>query len=598
MKLVKPSRKQVMEFIKGKSLSSRMWLMVVVILFVIGVAFTITTVILTSSARRDYEIRESETIINGVSESIRSNMDNYRDLSRLVMLNDEVAKFLRVTATDKGIANDAKTGILNVLNVCRNVDSVYIIRNDGSYTTTGKGEYIFDNNLIRGEEWQSEILKERGGVVYGMEANGAVFKKNGTRIITIARAIYDIYTQKQTGILLMNISQQMLDRTITTSEQSDVCILDRDGSFLAGNDSMAAYFDKNIPVNTMTHDERFKGIKRIMVSQYATEDFPLVIICATTANADAVPYQTMVTLAFLLIFILIALFFASSYLTKNVTRPILNLSSAMQQTEQKGWMEKFEVEMPENEIGMLAHSYNSMIDYLNDLFTELLDKEKSVQKAEMQILQEQIKPHFLYNSLETISFMALDYGDSEVYTALETLGSFYRNFLSKGDRDITLRREVNIVRDYIALQKLRYKDILTDEYEIEDNTLECRVPKLILQPIVENSIYHGIRLKGEPGVISIKSFIEEDVLHISIKDTGIGMPQERIEKILSPKVEDVEDKDLGNHSNFGLKGTINRVRYYFDSQDIVHIESVEGEYTIVEFLIPLNRVGRELQDDV
>ena len=97
--------------------------------------------------------------------------------------------------------------------------------------------------------------------------------------------------------------------------------------------------------------------------------------------------------------------------------------------------------------------------------------------------------------------MALESGAANVHEALETLGSFYRNFLSKGGREIRLYREVNIVRDYLALQKLRYGDIIEDEYDIDDDVNDCIVPKLILQPLVENSIYHGIRLKGEKGQI-------------------------------------------------------------------------------------------------
>ena len=178
--------------------------------------------------------------------------------------------------------------------------------------------------------------------------------------------------------------------------------------------------------------------------------------------------------------------------------------------------------------------------------------------------------------------MALDAGAGSVHDALETLGSFYRNYLSKGDREIPLSREVCIVKDYLSLQKLRYGDIIEDEYDIDEDTERFIVPKLILQPLVENCIYHGIRMKGERGTIKIASRLENGELHLLVRDTGVGMDPGKIEKILTSKSSTYEQ----NSSSFGLWGTIERVRYYTGRDDIVRIRSEIGEYTEVEFIIP------------
>ena len=231
---------------------------------------------------------------------------------------------------------------------------------------------------------------------------------------------------------------------------------------------------------------------------------------------------------------------------------------------------------------LLQETYNNLIEHVNELFTRLLEKEKAIQKAEMRVLHEQIKPHFLYNSIETIGCLAMDAGADNVHDALETMGSFYRNFLSKGDREIPLHREVQIVKDYLSLQKLRYGDIIEDTYDIASDTEKFIVPKLILQPLVENSIYHGIRLKGEKGIIKISSYLENDILHLKVKDTGVGMSQETIDSVLKSKStgksDNVED-------SFGLWGTIERIRIYCNDDDVVRISSEPGEYTTIEFLI-------------
>jgi two-component system sensor histidine kinase YesM len=257
----------------------------------------------------------------------------------------------------------------------------------------------------------------------------------------------------------------------------------------------------------------------------------------------------------------------------------------MERTKSSGWLKKIDATMPNNEIGRLAESYNSMIEYLNELFNRLLEDEKNVQKAEMRVLQEQIKPHFLYNSLETISYMAVQENASKAHDALETLGSFYRNFLSKGDHEIPLKRELRITQDYLSLQKLRYGDIFDDEYIIDDTTLDCMIPKLILQPLVENCIYHGVRLKGEKCVIRITTRMEEGGLQIIVYDSGVGMSTERIKNVLEASEED----DVRILSGFGLRGTINRIRYYYDCDDVIQIRSEPGEYTEIEIYIPKMR---------
>lgn len=592
---MKRSKRKLLEPIiwKKNSISSALWMtMAFTIVLIIG-AFVITSLIVNSKAQKDYQINESETMIKGAINSIQSNIDNYKDLSRLVMLNDQVIAYLRADRVDKGLSNDAKAGVWNVLNVCRNVDSVYVFRNDGSFMTTGKGIYDVDIEMIQSENWQRTILDERGSVVFGMNANGAIYKNNRTPMISITRAIYDIYTQKQTGILIMNISELLLERVVSGTGNGQLCILDKDGNYIAGNSSISQEINYRETRNVITHQYVKHSGKNKLISSYAFEDIPLIILCSSSSMSKAFPREMQLIMVGLFVTFIIAVILASYFVSRNLTGPILKLSSAMEHTKNRGWIEKIDVKMPDNEIGMLTDSYNSMIEYLNNLFTELIEKEKSVQKAEMSVLYEQIKPHFLYNSLETISFMALEGGAENVHDALETLGSFYRNFLSKGNKIIPLKREVSIIRDYLALQKLRYSEILEDCYDIAEDTLDCMIPKLILQPMVENSIYHGIRLKGEPGEIKIISFLKDDVLHIIVRDTGVGISEENIEKLLSNNEEEDYSKEIGNHSNFGLKGTINRIKYFCNSENVVKIRSELGEFTEIEIFIPQNGVRRE-----
>lgn len=575
---------------KRNSIAARLGLLLLGVLMIFGIAFAMASLAMNQRNMEDMEIRETETTLNGVISGIQGNMETYMDISRLVMLNDQAIKYLRAPKADLGITNDARLGIMNVLNACRNVDSVFIFRNDGSYMNTCRGEYVLDFPKMDKKEWRDAINNKRGSAVLSLNGNGAVFKKKGPAIITISRAVYDILSQKQTGIMLMNISLDMLDRVVSAQDNNNVCILDTEGNYLAGDKELIKYYRFDYISYSIVHRQVSTPKGNIMVSGCCLDNMPIVIICTADAQEYEFPTSSKIILLILLLAFLVSVVAASTFIYFSVTKPIVSLTAAMEKTKESGWLETIETKgLPENEIGTLAESYNSVIEHLNDVFDKLIDKEKVAQRAEMRVLHEQIKPHFLYNSLETISFLALDAGAEKVHSALETLGSFYRNFLSKGDRIISLRREITIIKDYLSLQKLRYGDVIVDEYDIDEKSLDFKIPKLLLQPLVENSIYHGVRLKGEEGIIRISSRIEDDGLHIKVYDTGVGMSNEMIEQMLNPDSSQELNPDEELNKSFGLRGTIERIRYYCDNKDAVSIRSEEGEFTEVEIVIPLDQ---------
>lgn len=582
---------------KNKSLNSGLILILITVLVLIVVTFLVSTSFVLDKTRYDYEMRESETMINGVAGSVTSSIGTFKNLSRLVMLNEEAVIFLRAPQATPGNINDARYGVMDVMNATTNLDSIFIFRNDGAYMNTGKGVYDVDFELMATDEWKNNILRETGGAIIMMNAGDAIRRTNYGSIVTIARAIYDINSQKLTGILLMNFSTSMLEEAIERQGSSQLCVVSTDGEYLAGNQSMVSYLTDAFKSDTIVHTTVQVDGNSAMVSGYQIPDTPLIIMCYTDSKVSVLSNTTMYALISMGLVFIVAIILAANFITRNITRPLYELTGAIENTKRSGYLEKLNVKVPDNEIGTLSDSYNGMVDHVNQLFSELIEKEKSVQRAEMRVLHEQIKPHFLYNSMETIGYMALNDGATDVHEALETLGSFYRNFLSKGDRDIPLSREISIIKDYLAIQKLRYGDIIIDEYEISEDVMDWQIPKLILQPVVENSIYHGIRLKGEPGVIRVTGYAEDGDLHLIVYDSGLGMEQEVIDKLLSTEPsEDAQDVNVElNNANaakhllsgFGLKGTIERVRYFCGRDDVVKIRSEVGEYAEIEFIIPV-----------
>ena len=568
------------------SLSLRLRLIFAIIIFLFIIAFIVSIYLITKKERRENVIIESESLLAGLSDGIYSDIQRYRELSRLVMIDDRLVKFLRAKTEDvsPGLINTARYGVLGVLNVTTMVDSVFVFRNDGQYMATNRGKYMLNYIRMDDDEWKNKIIEKKGRAFVTLNGDGAIYKTNLSPIITISRAINDVVSQERTGILLMNISSVLLEQKVYALNTKDIIIVGTDGTFLAGNENLVGYFDENLIAPDFVHIEKFIDNEDIMISGMQVPDMPIVVMAVTNIHKGMVSTETIGVLIFLMLVFIAGVFFVGAYITKNITSPVFDLVKDMEKNREEGTLKKIDTNINVNELILIEDSYNNMVDHVNVLFDRLIEKEQTIQKAELRVLQEQIKPHFLYNSLETIGFLAIDAGADKVHSALETLGSFYRNFLSKGDREIPLKREITIIKDYLSLQKLRYGDILNDEYEIAPDTEKCLIPKLILQPLVENSIYHGIRMKGEQGTIKISSFLEDDDLHILVRDTGIGMTQEQINKVLSK--EKNEGTEEFNES-FGLWGTIERIRCYCDKDDVVRIRSEIGEYTEIEFILGL-----------
>ncbi len=574
------------------SLSSQVQRLILGIMLVVIIAFMFSGYFIIARERLEYNKSESESVLKALSSNIGSDIERFKELSRLIKAEDRLVEFLRadVNQVDISMINDARYGIMDILNVTEGVDTVIVIREDMIMLSTNRFTYRYDYDYMNTDEWRGDIYNGKGKAVISLNSNGIAKKTGDKPMVTIGRAIYDIESQNRTGIMLMNISSYIFDVMLAELHYNDICILGDDGTFIAGNKKYADFFSSSFVSEKIVHKGVRDNGKRILMSGCKVKDLPLVILKASDYGTAGTPVRVIIVLLILLIIILYVAAFIGTFIRQNITNPVYELSASMDRNKQSGTLHKIEKNMPNSELNMLESDYNDLIDHVNELIATLVEKEKILQRAELRVLQEQIKPHFLYNSIETISFMALDAGAEKVHDALETMGSFYRNFLSKGGREIPFSREVRIVKDYLALQKLRYGDIIEDEYDIDEKAEDFIVPKLILQPLVENSIYHGIRLKGEAGVIKVTGQIVDGSLHIIVRDTGVGMSREQIDKVLS---QDKNDRPSQADSSFGLWGTIERIRIYCNNKDAVKITSEIGEFTEIEIIIP-NPDRREL----
>ena len=548
--------------------------MIVCILFCSGIFYLILENQIQQSIA-DKEISNRTAISNNLDSTMKS----INSISRLTMLRSTVRTFLLAESNSTPRTRNALQEIHDILNTFNLSCNVVILRMDGQYLNTGPGITYVNTGKIFETEWLNEVMAQKGNYVIKAGTRGA-FRSNIGEMVSFVRVINDINTQKPIGILAINLPSRFFEQAYEglSGETSHFALYDTSGRLIC-KDNESTFSSLN-PENLLqnTREETDKLFYKSIFTCDTLGDSHFILASRLEVRIlDGLPAKLLVALIIGAFILLAFMWLINTYIAKNVIYPIQRLVDSMAEV-QNGWLHRVSMNVNDDEIGLLKNSYNAMLIEINQLIDELLQKEKTLRMAELDALQEQMKPHFLYNTLDMIRYMALENRTDEVYNMLETLGNFYRRFLSKGSTDLSLGEEIEIVKSYLTLQRTRFEDIFTDEYEIEEGLSSIRVPRLILQPLVENSIYHGIRPKGEHGVIRVTVKRQEDFLFLSIYDNGIGMSAHQRELLFSGK----------DSRSFGFQGTIERIRYYYKTEDVFEIHSTEGEYCEIILKLPLS----------
>jgi two-component system sensor histidine kinase YesM len=238
----------------------------------------------------------------------------------------------------------------------------------------------------------------------------------------------------------------------------------------------------------------------------------------------------------------------------------------------------------QDEVSVLGNNFNQMLDRIEHLIHMVYIEQQNKRTAELKVLQEQIKPHFLYNTLDTINWMAREYEAEDIVKVVDALTSMYRIGLSHGKDYVTLEEEIKYVTNYLYIQKIRYGSKLNYEIIEDKNIQEYEVPKLILQPLIENAIYHGIKTKRGEGHLFIRTKeLESNFMELSVEDDGSGMAPEKVDELNRMLNEPIK---IEENQSFGLFYIKERLRIRYGNRFFVQVVSSRETGTIVTIRIP------------
>jgi two-component system sensor histidine kinase YesM len=296
--------------------------------------------------------------------------------------------------------------------------------------------------------------------------------------------------------------------------------------------------------------------------------------------SDAMNRVLLVTLLVVLVLTLLL----SYYVPLSISRPIQELSQVTRQVAKGDLTVRSEVR-DGMEVRQLSDSMNAMIDKINELLDQVKTEQTQLRKAEFELLQSQINPHFLYNTLDAIIWLAEAGEQKKVVSMVGSLSEFFRSSLNQGKDIVTVREELLHVKSYLEIQQVRYQDILQYEIHVPMELDEYRIPKISIQPMVENALYHGIKNKRGMGHIWITGTMEQDYFQIHIRDDGPGIQEERLKKI-----QDIICNRRENDNDiFGIYNVNERIRLNFGEEYGLSLENRPGQGVTVSIKLPYTR---------
>jgi two-component system sensor histidine kinase YesM len=421
-------------------------------------------------------------------------------------------------------------------------------------------------------------------------------KRNDGReesVFAVAKLVIDLNTGRKLGIVVLFIDEQTISGIFSenrSSVDSKQYIVRAGGRVISAENKND--LDKRILDLVDIRADTFEKLQRdrkIILTRHGEKSLLSVqpfqkidwTIVSLVPMHEIAKDETIIRRLILIVGALcLAFAFVSSYyLSNTVTKPIRKLAAIMKRIRQGDMNVRSEL-VSNNEIGMLTRGFNSLMDRIQELLQEVVTEQKAKQAIEFKLIQSQLNPHFLYNSLETILSLNKLERHEEAMQVTRTLADFYRRSLSRGRDIVPIRDEIQIIRDYLQIQKRRYANYMDFSLDVQEDIMAYSVPKLTLQPLVENAIYHGLKSRGNRGRISISGYREGERIVLVVHDDGVGIPEEKVALLLDGEPGD------GRSEGFGLSSVDRRIKLLFGSEYGLRIASEIGSFTEVSVAIP------------
>ncbi|AOZ94554.1 histidine kinase [Paenibacillus crassostreae] len=476
--------------------------------------------------------------------------------------------------------------------------SVALFTPEGNMVLDVPNAVMRKNTQLTEQSWFQSALKESEEISFSQPHIQNLYKGQYKWVVSLSKMItYKSDGVIKKGILLVDVNFRTIDELsskVTLGKKGYAYIIDSAGNIIYHPQQQLIYaglkYENIEPVfeyaygsylDTSTPEQRY-----ITVRTAKPIDWKIVGVAypdeIVTTKSDL-----QVFIFWFLSLVIIVVLVVSIFVSAKISQPIRRLEKAVKLVGQGDFNTPIDVKGA-YEVEQLSKRFNFMLRRIRQLMGQIIHEQEAKRKSELDVLQAQINPHFLYNTLNSVIRLVERGKNEDVVTAITSLSKFFRISLSKGKNVITVEEELEHVRNYLIIQKIRYKSKFNYTMEVQKEALTCTTLKLIVQPIVENAIYHGIELMPDEGSIRIAVKLEDEKIMISVTDNGLGMTTQVMEQLLTIGVKN------SNGSGVGVKNVHERIQLYYGKGYGLTFQSELEEGTTVTITIPVMKNGMDV----
>ena len=542
-----------------------------------------------SSQLSDTVKQENISLVNRVDSSMEVYLRNIMKLSDTIYYG--IIKNVNLT---EGSIGEALTLLYN--NNKEQVSNIALISKEGEPINVVPAARFRKNFRANEEEWFVNALNKTENIHFTLPHVQKMFEKgdNGYNwVISMSRAVeITVGGSTEQAVLLIEMAYQGIEEVldeVTLGNGGYIYLMDSKGEIIwhpkfeliasgrvKENNLVAAGYDDG------SREEVFNGTSQTVVTKtVGYTGWKLVgVIKGTGISLNML--KTRLFIVFVILLIIFIVIIINSYISFRVTNPIRELEKSVKALEE-GNLDADIYMGGSYEAQHLGKSVQDMKFRIKGLMQDIVNEHEEKRKSEFDSLQAQINPHFLYNTLDIIVWQIENEKQSEAVHTVTALARFFRLSLGKGKNIVTVKDEIDHVKNYLMIQHMRFKNKFDYEFDIAEDVLELPSLKLMLQPLVENAIYHGMEFMDGDGLITIKAWREENELYLSVADNGLGMTEDKVEMILTGK----SSSGNGRGSGIGVKNVNERIKLYFGEAYGLTIDSEPDEGTKVTIHLPV-----------
>lgn len=559
---------------KKQSLATRLFAYLSIMLFamvvLIGSFYFIKSSEVFHREVEDHTIHEIDTS----SKYIEQYVSNLKSTSRSLSQSQAIKGFASQTTAENESA--IREWLETLLKSHPDFVSIRLVTKDGRLITTGMEEEMVTSADMMAQKWYQDAL-----VHSNVPIIQSIKNQNNQIVISISQEVKS-NAGENLGVIRLDVDYHELEKYVkelSLGENGYAFVIQKDGTLIYHPDSeafesvdkqMSVQEISNSPMDSMVSEDFF-----VHKSPIENSDWILVGVSSFSRfKEDSVKLLGIVSVVGVLSLLICMLGIFT--LIRYQLLPVKRLGQVMRRVEEGDTTIRAE-QKGAQEFQVLAGTFNQMLERIETLMKEEKEQEALTRIYELKALTSQINPHFLYNTLDTIIWMAEFQDHQKVVEITKALSNYFRLSLNAGEEIVTLRQEIEHVRQYLFIQKERYGDKLEYEIDEPDDFPDITLPKIVLQPLVENAIYHGIKESERPGKITITVSKRDTFIDICIADNGVGI-----------KDNTTSTKELGG---VGIKNIQERLALFFGEAFSMEIESEPNEYTKVYLHLPLKEEG-------